>query len=329
MLVVVAWCGVSCAAAHVPVTLRRMRLREVKHILTENIPLLTITVVDTPLPNGQAGRKVRGATIVREAVKQIARVKGFEPDAAALLAHDILRQASDNDFIVDANVFNGFAAQLNAFQAIAERMRIIFDQVVPDQHEHTISLQIPHPGNLDDLTKTLASLRTAIEHPVSVVLREAISFQNFDSGTDWIELVAVSAVAMRFVVFLFRAATAYAKEQTTVDVYEQTARAAEVHVDYISNVQRANAQILERLIEQLSRNAIDTAGRETPAVPEEIAKVMAAIKELAKLQERGLRIQLALKASVEDRDALAELDKDLLSPAEIVKLLGAKREDDK
>ncbi len=177
-----------------------MRLRDIQGILRDNINALSVE--GTPL-KGMAPPvyQVTRGRLLHEALEAISVIPGLGAKARTLADHPAFVHPSDPLRVSEEN-FSQLKEKLPGFKERVHHLLETLDAALPPQHEHSISIRIPDPSDLNALVGLVGRLQKVFEQPARRAMggaAGAILFQNFDIGSQWIELIIETRETLSFV----------------------------------------------------------------------------------------------------------------------------------
>lgn len=272
-----------------------MRLRVLRNKLEEARPHLTIANQYIPKHNTTEIFEFRS---IKNAVYAIELTGLF---------HDTISRLKDLDF------WNGFTevmtlqpVQLDSFIPIISELKILVEAmidslnlIIPPDRENTISIKIPDPKSLKDISNSTESLdkifnQTLLHHS----LNGSVEILNFDMGSFWIDIALGGGVAvMHFVSSLaWGAAVTFKKIQEGLLVRQQVREMTldnDLKEKFLNGVDDADNAVAQNEATHIANEHY----KEFTA--EDVERIKFALKELANIYIKGGEIHLSLMAPEE------------------------------
>lgn len=204
-----------------------------------------------------------------------------------------------NEPILSSTQLHNFILLFDKLHVMVDDMIEALNQLIPEDDENVLSIKLPNPESLSDLSNISNSLdkifNQTLLHPS---LNGSVQILNFDMGSYWIDVaIGGGAVVMHFISSLaWGAAVTYKKLQEGLLVREN------VRAMQIEN------SIKETVLNGIKENENAVAQIEAAFIAneyykdftnEDIERIKLALKELAKLYSKGGELHLSLKAPEE------------------------------
>lgn len=213
------------------------------------------------------------------------------------------------NIIVDQKTYNKFAELINIIKMKCESVIEAISEAIPNQNENSISIKIPDINSLSELTKITKDLDTILNQSLINKYFEAkVEIQNFDSGTNWIEVIVGTGVALNFVAGLTWSAAVIRKKLLEGDMLKQQVTSYKIQNDALQAIENGLEEEIELLCDREAKSLIDENNIKDPN-PEFIKRVQHSIKLLAGLLKKGAEVHSALNAPEEAKNLFPDYAK--------------------
>lgn len=300
-----------------PHLLGNMRLREILHLIKENKNHLNLEVEVVPNNGLYKYKKVRDYI---GAIKNIKTINLFEFDCDKILSVEDL-SISNSDTILLAQNFHQFISQTN--NTLVTEMHIlekVLGHLLIEQEAETISIKLPEITNLEDLLDFISDLQKIVLRPLTLFAEQA-KVQNFDVGSNWLEILFYSSVAYRLVKSIisvsFDIYIEKIKKQKAVD---ELKRQIDVPINIIEELTRVQQNQLKVLLEEkvkvilnceASKELIKSKEKTETQYKEIEVSYYTSINKMVELIEKKMEIQLSLTATSENKKGFPDFSKKL------------------
>jgi hypothetical protein len=281
----------------------RMRLREVQAVLQHNLPRLNVETRSQTTPAGQPGFIVLNVSTVRDAVNRLAEIPGFIAEVGALKDEPLLK-IPDGAVVDQASVSN-LQSRIQVVVTGGGRLLDVLGRAVPPQDPLTLSVKLPPTYTLAELNDWIERLKQVLDDCARRVVNDGVRFSNFDSGSNWLELIAATKLVFWFVWGLLRVAQKYRLEELRALRAEETLKAMSTTGSHMEDVRKSIDDHLKLHLEAYAEEV--RAERDAPK--ETVGHIMIAIENLSVLYARGAEVHRALGAPTADDQSDPEATK--------------------
>jgi hypothetical protein len=273
-----------------------MRLREMQGILRENAPYLQTRIEGMQAQSGQPASRIYGRRGLLVALAHLTSIPAIGGAARVLLQNPLLAlEPGGDEVIILDNEFHSIKNQLGHLKQRTSDLLAALDEALPKQDEHSLSIRLPDAPTLSEIDHTIGRLGVIFDQPVQRLFGEPVRFQNFDTGSAWIEIVAASELILYFVIKLVEASQWYRSYELDLDNKAEVAKRFKLDTKNLEALQATNEVLLKACAESMAK---DLATKHAPdrADPETVNATMNAIREFSVMIKQGAEVRLALNA---------------------------------
>ena len=275
-----------------------MRLRQIEAVLEDAIPRLdfeTRAISDYNVRIGNFQRAIEAARKIRQTGVLL------EESEAVLLHPDIVNNVSV-EITIPKPQHDSFKNAIEVLRARATRFHEILHSELPEEPEHSIAVRLPDESDLDDLCAAIREVKQALEQAiVNPFVGGSVRLASFDRGSNWMELVLGSAVAVRIVGYLLRLVLDFESRKLDNAAKRELVRNLGLQNDFVAAAERK----FEEQLDEMFATGIETIADATGA-PEADHEYRQRLKHsfrlFSDLIQRGLEIHPALVSPADVRD---------------------------
>jgi hypothetical protein len=220
-----------------------MRLRDIQTIISKNVNNLTINIIS--IANDSQNRKIDNLSIFKFAFEEIEKMGIYESDINKLKQTEAIFLTHYDSISLPIGEINKFQKLLNDFQYKLLTFNEGVSSVIPEQNINSISIKLPPINDLKELIEISKSLDT-IFNQLLVTKNNQIEakIQNFDTGSEWYEIVFTGVLGLTIFSKLIHSAILLKREHLKNKHIEETIRREKIITDNYE-------KILNTLNEQL------------------------------------------------------------------------------
>lgn len=270
-----------------------MRVREMQEIVARRLSSLPTTLPGEATPTGRPGARLDNVRAVREAVEELQSIPALSQYSAAVLQLPVWREPGEPLYML-AEHANQLQAVLTKLHQAATMLLQLTKSVLPPQAKEALAIKLPAPETVVDLEKTIRRIEHAFESPVRAVFNEAVRIQNFDTGSEWLEIVLASTLILEFVARLINIGHGYLKRQLEVEAVASSNKALGMSEQFMNDMREAGGRVLQAWTE--SETAALRGADDSELTEEARSKSLAAVKEIASLFRDQMEVHAALAA---------------------------------
>jgi hypothetical protein len=161
-----------------------MRLRVLKEILEESAEHLQISQKEL----GSGRHEVNNFPELYQALKNISEFKFLQDEMKQLNSMTIFHDKSSR-VIVDSNEFNVFNNIVRSILIKIISVVEAIEEAIPEQNENSVSIKLPNYNQLSEIHSFIKDLDTIINQSLIDQYKGPVKLQNFDTGSNWLEIV--------------------------------------------------------------------------------------------------------------------------------------------
>lgn len=281
-----------------------MRLREMKEILSENLPKLKL---DAKAKQNTSSIEIQNCESVIDALFNLERLDFLKEYIQAAKSVQSIFYSRLEVTIVENNIYANFSNIINRITSSSNAVIQAINQAISEQSEFSISVKLPPMNNLNELTQFSKELDTALSQVlINKHFDGKVVLQNFESGSNWLEVIVGSMMALKAVSDLVKYAIDIRIKMFDIEKAKQVARSAKLSGDILETFEKGVEQNIKVLCEAHSKELLSGNGVDSPD-PEFITRVSNSIKTLAELFNKGTEIHHALNAPKVIKDEFPDI----------------------
>lgn len=234
-----------------------LRLRDIKERLVKNLPILKNIQF-----NGSQGanKDLYKVTNFKEAIDSLLDLKCFNfisTDFENIDSLDIFN-ARTSTILITNNEFNLFKQTLDRIIIKCEALISAIDQIIPSQNNFSVSIKLPPINTLSELSEITKDINNALNqtllHPN---INGKVELQNFDTGSNWFEVVLGNKEAFAFVGGIVWSALEIHKKLIENAIMKQRLKSLQIKNDALEDLEGALSKALDQeLTEQCQDKAL-------------------------------------------------------------------------
>ncbi|MHB8075794.1 hypothetical protein [Desulfosporosinus fructosivorans] len=266
-----------------------MRLRDIKELLSNNLPILKMIEAVGNQGPGNAFFRISNYKEAFEAIIKLEHLNFIATDCENIKALDVFN-ARTITILIDSNDYSQLRVNLDRIMLKVEALISAIDQVIPSQNVFSVSIKLPPVTTLSKLSEVTKDISNALEqtllHPK---IEGRVELQNFDSGSNWFEIILGSAPAMIFLGKLVWSALEINKKMIENSTMKQRLESLKIKNDALRTLEETLSVLATTMEQELSDKCQDNALKiiEESDLPitdnEYISKVAHSIKIIAQL----------------------------------------------
>jgi hypothetical protein len=286
-----------------------MRLREIKKIIEDNLPLIAFNA-----------EKTGGSVVVTNYLKAINAINNLadfmfvsdEINSLKGMPWVYYNKSREERVIIDDQTFRGFNIVVDSIKGKCNTVIELINEAIPEENVNSISVKLPDYKELNQLSRFFSELDKSLGQAIiNDTIEGKVELQNFDSGSLWIEIVVGSGIALSFIAGLTWSAMVIRKKFLEGDILIKKIEAMGIKNESLKEIQTTIEKELELLIEA---ETVELLGKyEFPeSNPEYTERLKYSVKTLGKLLYEGAEIHHSLTAPEEAKNLFPDYNKVLL-----------------
>jgi len=286
-----------------------MRLRDIQIILTENAGKIILTPKD--ISNDPQNKKFTNLQSFNRALRNIKATGLFPALVNEIENFESLTLVQTDDVVIPKNkaqkitqLTSKLGNQLNVFKSA-------ITDVLPDQQENSLSLKLPKIQTLQELSEISDSLNKIFDQLlVNDEIQGSASLQNFDTGSEWLEIVFDPYKAVGLVTAMVYSYIWLKRELIKNDELVEVARNRRISNDLYQSLadelkKQTNTQFEAMIKENAQKAGIDSNNHEY------FERYKFCVTEIGKLIDRGLQFFPSSKSPNEIKSTLPDFTKSI------------------
>jgi len=283
-----------------------MRLRVLKQILDENIPLLKLNAEGTTRNTGTV-YQLKNSKEIQKAILEIDKLKLFENTIKKIKGYPLFTHSEYSIYFSDSE-YKGLKNEIENINTECVNLSNALLHLIKKDEPNLISIKIPNPKSFADLEKTVSKLNKIFcQVLIANEIDGNLEIANFDNGSYWIDILVTGATAVNVIGGLaWSGAVVYKKLQE--------GRLLQAQVKEMSLTNEALEEILKKSKDPANKVAEIEAeflyktffkGKDN----EQIGRIKLALTELAELFSEGGEIHPALNVAPEIKKEFPDFNK--------------------
>jgi hypothetical protein len=280
-----------------------MRLREIKQILDENIKELK---VDNSSDLGNAKYEIKNFHDLYVAIRKIEKLGFLQEDIAILDTMQTIFHDKSEKVIVDNNGLNKLKERVNLIRLKVDTVIKAINEALPEQDQNSVSIKLPNYTELSQVSNFIKEIDTILNQTLVDDFKGNIKLQNFDTGSNWIEILLENKEAVLFlgaivgstINFIQSSYLHWKQTEHTIKVLNTDEEARKLILKSISDSVKFQAQShASALMKDFN---IDASHQEYHT------NLTYSIHKLAELMSKGTEIHTALNAPEDTKQAFPD-----------------------
>lgn len=291
-----------------------MRLRDIQNRINENID--NLIVGQKPMNQDNLNLKIDGLGKFKISFKKIKFIKMFEKDIKQLRETEAIFLTSEDSIALPKNEANAFVARLNNFKIKLTTFNEGISSIIPMQSENSISIKLPKINDLKELIDTSSKLDKIFNQLlVNDYESSEAKLQNFDTGSEWYEILFTSATGLWLFTKVIHAVILMRREHIKNKDLQENVRLKSItnnaYEDLLSRMQELSKNEIDAIKDEQINEIMIKVGTTQKDDNEYYNRVKFAIDETSKLIDKGMEFFPSSTATQEVKDTLPDFTKDL------------------
>jgi hypothetical protein len=188
-------------------------------------------------------------------------------------------------------------------------IRTIIPEIIPTQNELSLSIKLPKIDDLDELSGIIKKLDKIFNQLlVNKYVEGQVKLQNFDTGSNWIEVLTNSLPALSVISFIIYMVIQLKREQIKNNELLEVARNRKITNDMLENISKQLSSNLDTLLENDIKSLMQRAG--APDTDKEyFERIKYCVNEMTGLIDKGLQFFPASKSPNEIKSIFPDFSK--------------------
>lgn len=258
-----------------------MRFREQLDIINNNIDAIKVDYTDI----ANTGNKWVDNTLeLQEAIRNISVIGAFAPEMERLnsLGFSLI---SAGKISVPASQVISYRSIIDLMYSKAHAIKTSIELSLPEQDINTVVIGFPDFSDFSEMQNAFTEIQKSASMIFSVKeYKSDVHFQNFDSGTSWVEIVLGSSVAVGFLGKILKTLLGFVAQYQGIKANNLGIESLEMDNEIKRTVMETNKKVLNIQLNQVIENNFSADGIDT----EDIAKISKASEPLLELLSKGV-----------------------------------------
>ncbi|PNV83459.1 MAG: hypothetical protein C0627_05005 [Sulfurimonas sp.] len=291
-----------------------MRLRDIQNRINENID--NLIVGKKPINQDNQNLKIDGLGKFKISFKKIEFIKIFEKDIKQLRETEAVFLTSEDSISLPTNEANAFVVRLNNFKIKLTTFNEGISSIIPAQSENSISIKLPKINNLKELVDTSSKLDKIFNQLlVNYYESSEAKLQNFDTGSEWYEILFTSATGLWLFTKVIHAVILMQREHIKNKDLQENVKLKSItnnaYENLLSQMQELSKKEIDAIKDEQINEIMIKLGTTQKNDNEYYNRVKFAIDETSKLIDKGMEFFPSSTATQEVKDTLPDFTKDL------------------
>jgi len=291
-----------------------MRLRDIQNRINENID--NLIVGKKPINQDNQNLKIDGLGKFKISFKKIEFIKIFEKDIKQLRETEAVFLTSEDSISLPTNEANAFVVRLNNFKIKLTTFNEGISSIIPAQSENSISIKLPKINNLKELVDTSSKLDKIFNQLlVNDYESSEAKLQNFDTGSEWYEILFTSATGLWLFTKVIHAVILMQREHIKNKDLQENVKLKSItnnaYENLLSQMQELSKKEIDAIKDEQINEIMIKLGTTQKNDNEYYNRVKFAIDETSKLIDKGMEFFPSSTATQEVKDTLPDFTKDL------------------
>lgn len=291
-----------------------MRLRDIKSIIDKYNNSLKIQVEN--IPNDSSNYRLKEIRIFQQALKAIEKTELFKSDIEEIKKTEALILSTDISIVlsrveaskVNTKISNLITKLINFSEGIS--------YVLPEQSENSISIKLPKTNNLKELIETSNRLDKIFNQLLSnKYIDEKVDLQNFDTGSEWIEIVFGTVTGLWIFTKIVHAVILIERELLKNKDLKENIKLKAITNSAYENILKQMEELTIHDVEIIKNKEINEIMNKLETSKEKdneyYERIKFSIDETRKLINKGMQFFPSSVATQDVKDTLPDFTKDL------------------
>lgn len=276
-----------------------------KEILTENVFNLDLDFKDIR-ENGVIKYKISNMSELYTAINNIIEFGFIENEFLTLSNYTFFHEKS-NSVILEVSLFNTFKTNIELIKSKTIAVIKAISYSLPEQNDQSVSIKLPPIKELTELQNVIKELDQILGQAISAKYPGDITLQNFDTGSNWIEICLENKEALIFLGSFIKSSidlmknyyTQWKQTKHMVQILEADQEAKQLIIEALNNTVKSQAQFYASAL--MRDYKLDEGDHEYHT------NLTYSIEKLSGLISKGAEIHTALNAPEEAKVAFPDV----------------------
>jgi len=287
-----------------------MRLRDIQNILEVTISDIKISI--SGIGGDPNNMRIGDLVDFRRAIDTLRKTNIFEKNLSQISQFQSVLESAEDLLVFPKIDSQKLLGHVNALKQKAIGINEALSELLPIQSDKTLSIKLPPIKDFSQLSKISERLDKLFDQLFSPIsLKGKIEVQNFDTGSEWVEVVFESTKALSILASVAFAAIHIKRERLKNDNLREDIRRKNLSNNLYETLSK---ELDSELKSNLSQNAIEIAKEacDNPPDHEYTERVKYCINEMKDLVDSGMRLFLTKDAEPGIQSRFPDFSKPLI-----------------
>ena len=285
-----------------------MRLRDIVNVIDENIDALQHQLLSIPSDPNQL--RLDNVFNIRKSVERISGTGVFDLEIIQIKEFETLLLSNTDSIILPKREATELS---NSLLALVNRMNVfnsVVIEVLPEQNENSLSIRLPDTRSLAELSDIFSKLDKIFNQLlVNERIKGGATLQNFDTGSEWIEILFNSVKAVYLISTLAYIVIFIKREEIKNQELLEVVRNRKITNDLIERLSEEMLAQSSKLIDDKMSEFIQEAGIDKKD-NEYFERYKNCVSILTELIDKGLKFFPSTKSPNDIKSILPDFSKD-------------------
>ncbi|MCI5179229.1 MAG: hypothetical protein D3911_07890 [Candidatus Electrothrix sp. AW3_4] len=285
-----------------------MRLRDIISVFSAYIPDIRFDTAKIDNNNIQ----LRGVSRFRSALQALENTGVFEQEIETIKEFKAICLTTEDTVALPLKEGHQLVNLTNQLQNKVSIADVVLRAILPPQDLNSLSLKLPKINSLKELSDLSAKLDKIFDQLlVNDFVKGKASLQNFDTGSEWLEIVFNSTKAVGLVASVVYAALVVKREHIKNQELLEVVRNRKITNDLYEDLSRSLSEDYKKLLEDQAKKIATDAGADEND-HEYLGRIKFCIDELKQLIDKGLKFFPSSKSPSEIQSKLPDFSKNTI-----------------
>lgn len=291
-----------------------MRLRDIKSIIDKYNNSLKLQLEN--IPNDGSNHRIKEIRMFQKALKAIEKTELFKNDIEEIKKTEALIFSTDLSIVLPRTETSRVIPKISNLVTKLVNFSEGISYVLPEQSENSISIKLPKTNNLKELIETSNRLDKIFNQLLSnSYVNEKVDLQNFDTGSEWIEIAFKTATGLWMFTKIVHAVILIERELLKNKDLKENIRLKTITNNGYENMLKQLDELTKHDIEIIKNKEIEEIMNKVGASKEKdneyYERIKFSIDETRKLIDKGMQFFPSSVATQDVKDTLPDFTKDL------------------
>ena len=281
-----------------------MRLRDIQNTLQENIRNLQLQITGID-PHNQ---KINGIVKFLESFKHIEKTGIFKADIQKIKETESVLFAKIDSITLPKKESDKLNGHIQSLRNKINVLNTVLSELLPKQEEKTLSIKSPPINDLKELSSVSEQLDKIFDQLiVNDHVQGKSKLQNFDTGSEWIEIIFNTTKALGIIVSVIYSVI-FKRENIKNQELLQVVRNREITNDLYESFGKQLQQQTDNLLRGQVQHIMEEAGADADD-HEYSERIKYCINETAELIDKGLQFFPSTQSPNDIKNKLPDFSK--------------------